>query len=46
MTVTRDAVAPRRPFNGRQLGGTVKQRLARLPEVVAALREDDPAAER
>src|SRR5215212_4970420 len=46
MTVTRDAVAPRRPFNGKPLGGTVKQRLARLPEVVAALREDDPAAER
>src|SRR5829696_1156562 len=46
MTVTRDAVAPRRPFNGKPLGGTVKQRLARLPEVVAALREDDPAADR
>jgi alkylation response protein AidB-like acyl-CoA dehydrogenase len=46
MTVTLDAVAPRRPLNGKPLGGTVKERLARLTEVVAALREDDPGAER
>ena len=46
MTVTRDAVAPRKPFSGDPLGGTVDERLARLPEVVAALRRDDPAAER
>jgi alkylation response protein AidB-like acyl-CoA dehydrogenase len=46
MTVTRDVVAPRRPFVGTPLGGTVQERLARLPEVIAALRDDDPAAER
>ncbi len=45
MTVTRDVVAPRRPFNGKPLGGTVEERLARLPEVVATLRKDDPSAE-
>jgi alkylation response protein AidB-like acyl-CoA dehydrogenase len=46
MTVTRDAVAPRRPFADDPLAGTVGERLARLPEVVATLRRDDPAAER
>jgi alkylation response protein AidB-like acyl-CoA dehydrogenase len=46
MTVTRDAVAPRRPFSDDPLAGTVGERLARLPEVVATLRRDDPAAER
>ena len=46
MTVTRDAVAPRKPFSGEPLGGSVAERLARLPEIVAALRRDDPAAER
>jgi alkylation response protein AidB-like acyl-CoA dehydrogenase len=46
MTVTRDAVAPRRPFADDPLAGTVGERLARLPEVVATLRRNDPAAER
>ncbi|MGZ6780596.1 MAG: acyl-CoA dehydrogenase family protein, partial [Mycobacterium sp.] len=46
MTVTRDAVAPRKPFSGRPLGGSTEERLARLPEVVDALRRDDPSAER
>ncbi len=46
MTVTREAVAPREPFPGRPLGGSVAERLARLPEIVDALRRDDPAAER
>ncbi len=46
MTVTRDAVAPRKPFSDEPLGGTVDERLGRLPEVVATLRRDDPAAER
>ena len=46
MTVTRDAVAARKPFSDKPLGGTVEERLGRLPEVVAALRRDDPAAER
>jgi alkylation response protein AidB-like acyl-CoA dehydrogenase len=46
MTVTREAVSPRRPFAGEPLGGSVEERLARLPEIVAALRRDDPAAER
>jgi alkylation response protein AidB-like acyl-CoA dehydrogenase len=46
MTVTRDAVAPRKSFSGRPLDGSVEDRLARLPEVVAALRRDDAAAER
>jgi alkylation response protein AidB-like acyl-CoA dehydrogenase len=45
MSVTRDPVAPRKPFTSEPLGGSVADRLARLPEVVAALRRDDPAAE-
>ena len=46
MTVTREAVSPRKPFSDQPHGGSVEERLARLPEVVAALRRDDPAAER
>jgi alkylation response protein AidB-like acyl-CoA dehydrogenase len=46
MTVTREPVLPRKPFTGEPLGGSVDERLARLPEVVASLRRDDPAAER
>ncbi|GFG50872.1 acyl-CoA dehydrogenase [Mycolicibacterium agri] len=46
MTRTRQPVAPRKPFNSNPLGGSVDERLARLSEVVAALRRDDPAAER
>src|ERR1700681_1060647 len=46
MTVTREPVLPRKPFTGEPLGGSVDERLARLPEVVAALRRDDPAAQR
>ena len=46
MTVTHEAVAPRKPFTARPLGGSVDERLARLPEIVASLRHDDPAAER
>jgi len=46
MTVTRDAVAPRGPFSTNPLGGSVGERLARLSEVVASLRREDPAAER
>ena len=46
MTVIHDAVAPRKPFTGRPLGGSVQERLARLAEVVDALRREDAAAER
>jgi alkylation response protein AidB-like acyl-CoA dehydrogenase len=46
MPVTRNAAAARKPFSDGPLGGTVGERLARLPEVVARLRRDDPAAER
>ena len=46
MTVTRDPVAPRSPFSAEPLGGSVDERLARLSEVVASLRRDDPVAER
>jgi len=46
MTVTREAVSPRKPFSDGPLGGSVEERLARIPEIVAALRSDDPAAER
>ena len=46
MTVTREAVSPRKPLAGKPLGGSVEERLARLPEIVAALRRDDPAAEK
>ncbi len=46
MTVTREAVAPRNPFADEPRGGSVDERLARLPEVVAMLRREDPAAER
>ena len=46
MTVTREAVSPRKPFTGEPLGGSVEERLARLPEIVDGLRRDDPAAER
>src|SRR3954471_18218957 len=41
-----NTVAARRPFADGPLGGSVGERLARLPEVVATLRRDDPAAER
>src|SRR6478735_7722490 len=46
MSATRDAVSPRKPFSGRPFGGSIRDRLARLPEVVDALRHDDPSAER
>jgi len=46
VTITREPVVPRRPFAVEPLGGTVAERLARLADVVASLREDDPAAER
>ena len=46
MTVTHDAAPPRAPFATVPLGGSVDKRLARLPEIVASLRRDDPAAER
>jgi alkylation response protein AidB-like acyl-CoA dehydrogenase len=46
MAVTRDAVAPRKPFISAPLGGSVADRLGRLPEVVAELRCDDAADER
>jgi alkylation response protein AidB-like acyl-CoA dehydrogenase len=46
MTVTREGVSPRKPFAGEPLAGSVAERLARLPDIVAALRRDDPAAER
>src|SRR6476659_6046684 len=46
MTVTHEAVAARKPFTTRPLGGSVDDRLSRLPEIVASLRRDDPAAER
>jgi alkylation response protein AidB-like acyl-CoA dehydrogenase len=41
-----DAVAARPPFHTDPLGGTVSDRLARLPDVVDALRRDDAVAER
>src|SRR4051795_10612008 len=46
MPVARNAVTARKPFSDEPLGGTTEDRLARLPEVVATLRRDDPAAER
>jgi alkylation response protein AidB-like acyl-CoA dehydrogenase len=46
MTITREPVSPRKPFAAEPLGGTVDERLGRLTDVVAALRRDDPAAER
>jgi alkylation response protein AidB-like acyl-CoA dehydrogenase len=46
VTVTREPVAPRTPFSTEPLGGSVDERLARLTDVVAALRREDPAAER
>ena len=46
MTATREAVAPREPFTTEPLGGSVDERLARLPEIVASLRREDPVAER
>lgn len=46
MSATRDAVSPRKPFFGRPFGGSVQDRLARLSDVVDALRHDDPSAER
>lgn len=46
MTVTREPVAPRTPFSTQPLGGSVDERLARLTNVVATLRREDPAAER
>ena len=46
MTVAREAVSPRKPFAAGPLGGSVEERLSRLPEIVASLRRDDPIAER
>jgi alkylation response protein AidB-like acyl-CoA dehydrogenase len=46
MALTREPVQPRKPFTCQPLGGSVDARLARLPEVVAGLRRDDPTAER
>jgi alkylation response protein AidB-like acyl-CoA dehydrogenase len=46
MTLTPEPVLPRKPLTGEPLGGAVDERLARLPEVVATLRRDDPTAER
>jgi alkylation response protein AidB-like acyl-CoA dehydrogenase len=46
MAITREAVSPRKAFAGEPLGGSVDERVDRLPEIVAALRRDDPAAER
>lgn len=45
MTVTQQPVAPRGRFTTEPQGGTVADRLARLPEIVDALRRDDPRAE-
>ncbi|MGV0850288.1 acyl-CoA dehydrogenase family protein [Mycolicibacterium phlei] len=41
-----DTVAARAPFAGEPLGGTVAERLARLPQIVADLQQADAAAER
>lgn len=46
MTVTHEPVAPRGPYVAEPLGGSVAERLARLADVVASLRDDDPVAER
>jgi len=46
MTATSEPVLARKPFSRRPLDGSVDERLARLPEIVASLRRDDPAAER
>lgn len=46
MTATREPVLAREPFSRPPLGGSAGERLARLPEIVASLRRDDPAAER
>src|SRR5262245_22832972 len=46
MTATREPVLARKPFSRPPLDGSVDERLARLPEIVASLRRDDPAAER
>lgn len=46
MTSTRPPVAPRPPFTDEPLGGSVADRLGRLPQIVAGLRRDDPVAER
>lgn len=45
MTVTREPVSPRKPFSTEPLGGSVEERLARLPGVVETLRREDPIAE-
>ena len=45
MTVTREPVAPRKPFTSTPLGGSVEERLARLPDIVTALRREDATAE-
>lgn len=46
MPVTREPVAARKPFTSQPFGGSVTDRLARLPEVIAELRREDAAAER
>lgn len=46
MTLTTDAVAARPRYSGTPQGGSVADRVARLPSIVDALRRDDPAAER
>ena len=46
MTVTREPVAPRKSSSTKLLGGSVEERLARLPEILSTLRRDDPLAER
>jgi alkylation response protein AidB-like acyl-CoA dehydrogenase len=46
MSANTEPVPPRPPFTDTPLGGTVAERLARLPDVVARLQRQDPAAER
>jgi alkylation response protein AidB-like acyl-CoA dehydrogenase len=46
MTVDTRSAGRRKRWAGEPSGGTVAQRLARLPEIVAELRRDDPEAER
>src|ERR1700760_4887021 len=44
--MTLEAIGARRAFSEEPLGGSTTDRLARLPEIVDALRRDDAAAER
>jgi alkylation response protein AidB-like acyl-CoA dehydrogenase len=44
--VTLDSVAARPAFSDEPLGGTIAERLARLPDIVAELRREDAVAER